>query len=126
MMRPLGKHAVAALAASVLALPLASLGAQAARPLPSAVDSLYQASRQYLARGDTAAALDALEAVERRAPRFAVAFFDHGVILSRRSEMGLALDDVLRRRRAGDKLERALDLDPNNPLYVLELGRLRL
>ncbi|MHB0963333.1 MAG: GWxTD domain-containing protein [Gemmatimonadaceae bacterium] len=125
-MRPLGKHAVAALAASVLALPLASLGAQAARPLPSAVDSLYQASRQYLARGDTAAALDALEAVERRAPRFAVAFFDHGVILSRRSEMGLALDDVLRRRRAGDKLERALDLDPNNPLYLLELGRLRL
>lgn len=126
-MRPLHLHAVVALlVAAFLALRSASLGAQAARPLPPAVDSLYQASRQHLARGDTTAALDALEAVERRAPRFAAAFFDHGVILSRRSAMGLALDDVLRRRRAGDKLDRALNLDPNNPRYLLELGRLRL
>lgn len=125
-MRPLGTHAVPALVASALACLAASLGAQTARPLSSAVDSVYQASRRHLARGDTAAALAALDSVERHAPRFASAFFDHGLILSRRSEMGLALDDVLRRRRAGDKLERALDLDPNNPLYLLELGRLRL
>lgn len=104
----------------------AALGAQAARLLPPAVDSIYRAARQHLARGDTTAALDGLETVQRRAPRFAGAFYEHGVVLSRRSEMGLALDDVLRRRRAGDKLERALDLDPNNPLYLLELGRLRL
>ena len=125
-MRPLRSHAVVPLLAGALALSPAPLGAQAARALPPDVDSLYRSARQQLAHGDTAAALDALETVQRRAPRFAGAFFDHGVVLSRRSEMGLALDDVLRRRRAGDKLERALDLDPNNPLYLLELGRLRL
>lgn len=125
-MRPLSDRSIVALVALAHVLTATSLGAQATRPLPSAVDSLYQASRQHLARGDTAAALDALETVQRCAPRFAAAFFDHGVILSRRSEMGLAFDDVLRRRRAGDKLERALDLDPNNPLFLLELGRLRL
>jgi GWxTD domain-containing protein len=125
-MRPLRSHAIVPLVAGALALVPTALGAQASRPLPPAVDSLYRAARAQLARGDTAAALDGLETVQQRAPRFAGAFFDHGVVLSRRSEMGLALDDVLRRRRAGDKLERALDLDPNNPLYLLELGRLRL
>lgn len=125
-MRPLRTRAVVALVASALALAAGSLGGQAARLLPPAVDSLYQMSRRHLARGDTFAALEAFESVQRRALRFAPAYFEHGLILSRRSEMGLALDDVLRRRRAGDKLERALDLDPNNPLYLLELGRLRL
>jgi GWxTD domain-containing protein len=116
-----------ALVCACAALPDALIAQkQRATALPPAADSLYQLSKQQLSRADTAAALDALGQVERLAPRFAGAYFDHGVILSRRSEMGLALDDVLRRRRAGDLLERALDLDPDNPLYLLELGRLRL
>ncbi len=125
-MRPVRRIAAVASIACAFALVPASLGAQASRPLPPAVDSLYQLAHRQLSVGDTSAALDALETVERRAPRFAAAFFDHGVILSRRSEMGIAIDDVFRRRRAGEMLERALDLDPNNPLYLLELGRLRL
>ncbi len=87
---------------------------------------MYQRAQHALAAGDTAVAIDALEAVQRRAPRFADAFFQQGLILSRRSEMGLAPDDIFRRRRASDLLEKALDRDPDNPLYLLELGRLRL
>jgi tetratricopeptide (TPR) repeat protein len=103
-----------------------TLRAQGTRPLPPAVDSLYRAARTLLAAGDTSGAVDVLATVQRRAPRFAPAFYEHGVILSRRSDMGLAPDDIIRRHRAGEKLERALDLDPDNPLYLLELGRLRL
>ncbi|MEK6612046.1 MAG: GWxTD domain-containing protein [Gemmatimonadota bacterium] len=102
------------------------LDAQASRPLPPATDSLYRESQRLLSVGDTSSALDLLKQVEQRAPRFAQAIFDHGVILSRRSEMGLAPDDIFRRRLAGQQLEKALDLDRGNPLYLLELGRLRL
>lgn len=116
-----------ALSAALLAPGAAvRLGAQAARPLRPPADSLYREARQLLAVGDTTAALDRLKQVERRAPRFAPAFFDHGVILSRRSDMGLAVDDIYRRRLASQKLDEALDLDRGNPLYLLELGRLRL
>lgn len=102
------------------------LHAQASRPLSPPADSLYRESQRLLSVGDTATALDLLKQVERRAPRFAPAFFDHGVILSRRSDMGLAVDNIYRRRVAGQKLDEALDLDRGNPLYLLELGRLRL
>ncbi len=116
----------ASLAAGALSGAATTLGAQAGRPIPPAVDSLYRDARRLLAAGDTSAAIVRLEEVQRRASRFAPAFFDHGVILSRRSEMGIAPDDVLRRHRAASKLGEALDLDPDNPLYLLELGRLRL
>ncbi len=114
--------------AATLAVVLGAVPSQAQQrtTLPSAVDSVYRRALNALAAGDTATALDALELVQRGAPRFADAFYQHGVILSRRSEMGLAPDDIFRRRRAGEKLEAALDRDPNNPLYLLELGRLRL
>jgi len=123
--------ALLALAAALSAVAAPVRSAEAQRPssataLPASLDSLHQAARQQLTQGDTAAALEALELLQRRAPRYAPAFFDHGVVLSRRSEMGLALDDMLRRRRAGELLERGLDLDPDNPLYLLEMGRLRL
>lgn len=104
----------------------APLGAQGSRTPPPTADSLYRESQRVLRAGDSSSALDLLRQVERRARRFAPAFFDHGVILSRRSEMGLAPDDVFRRRLAGQKLDEALDLDRGNPLYLLELGRLRL
>lgn len=102
------------------------LAAQGVRALPPALDSVYQQAQRALAAGDTASGIDLLKTVQHRAPRFAPAFFDHGVILSRRSEMGLSLDDVFRRRIAGQKLDEALELDRGNPLYLLELGRLRL
>ncbi|MDQ8154191.1 MAG: GWxTD domain-containing protein [Gemmatimonadota bacterium] len=103
-----------------------SADAQRRRELAPTLDSLYRQAQAALAHGDSAHGIDLLEQVQRRAPRFPGAFFDHGAILARRSEMGLAPDDVIRRHRASEKLERALDLDPNNPRYLLELGRLRL
>jgi len=126
IMRACGTLLVIALLGWAFAPADRTLNAQGVRALPAATDSLYQSARLRLAAADTTAALDLLEQVERRAPRFPGAFFEHGVILSRRSEMGLAPTDVFRRRRAGEKLERALDLDADNPLYLLELGRLRL
>jgi len=94
--------------------------------LPAAADSLYADARRLLDVGDTAAAIEQLKQVQRRAPRFAPAFFDHGVILSRRASMGLAPDEVYHRYLAGAKLGEALDLDRDNPLFLMELGRLRL
>ena len=73
-----------ALSASLLA-PSATvrLDAQASRPLRPPTDSLYRESQRLLAVGDTSTVLDLLRQVEKKAPRFAPAFFDHGVILSR-------------------------------------------
>ncbi len=129
-------HAAARAAAGLLALTLScpALAQRAPRAsrasraytAPPAVDSLYRDAHRLLEAGDTSAAIERLKEVQRRAPRFAPAYFDHGVILSRRSDMGLAPDDVFRRRLASQKLDEALNLDRNNPLYLMELGRLRL
>ena len=52
------------------------------------------------------------------------AFYERGVLLSRSARLGMT--DVVQRRSAGNQFERALELDPHNPRYLIELGRLRL
>ena len=59
------------------------------------------------------------------APRHAPAFYQRGLMLSRSSSV-LGLTDILRRRTAWQQINHALDLDRNNPFYLLELGRIRL
>jgi GWxTD domain-containing protein len=48
------------------------------------------------------------------------------VLLSRASSLGLGISDLFRRRAASNELNEALDLHSNNPLYLMELGRIRL
>ncbi|MBX9928949.1 MAG: GWxTD domain-containing protein [Gemmatimonadaceae bacterium] len=68
--------------------------------------------------------IELLKQVQRLTPRFAGAYYQHGLLLSRTSQMGLG--DLWRRKTAEDRFEDALKLDPDNPYYYLELGRLRL
>lgn len=93
-------------------------------PLSPAADELWRAAREAVALGDTSRAIQSLERLEKAAPLFAPGWFEHGKLLARTSNMGAL--DLLRRRKAADRVQKALDLDRDNPLYLLELARLRL
>lgn len=74
--------------------------------------------------GDTAAALYELAAATRADPKLADAHYHIGrLYVARASAVESDFDDRLAAERA---LHRALSLDPSNPLYLLELGRLKL
>ena len=87
-------------------------------------DSLIQVALDRTHAGDTTSALRALERATRVAPNYAPAHYHRGMLLSRASRLGMT--DLLQRREASQQLKRALDLDNNNPFYLLELGRVRL
>lgn len=114
------------LALILVAMPAATTAAQGGRgPVgPQVADSLISLAQETARRGDTTHALRLLERATRSAPQYAPAFYQRGVLLSRATRLGLG--DVLQRRAAGGALERALQLDPDNPRYLVELGRLRL
>lgn len=103
------------------ALPQAPLTAQ--EPDTSASTFLVTAA-ELASRGDTAAALATLDRAVRRFPGLGEAHYHRGLLLSRMATFSLS--DHLRRAAAQHALERALALDRDNPLYLLELGRLRL
>ena len=91
---------------------------------PQAADSLISLAQETARLGDTTRALKLLERATKTAPQYAPAFYQHGVLLSRATRLGMG--DIFQRRAAGGSLERALQLDPDNPRYLIELGRLRL
>jgi GWxTD domain-containing protein len=97
------------------------LCAQAPAPEPSA---FLATAAQLTSRGDTAEAIRTLAQAVRLFPGFAEAHYLRGLLLSRTA--GAALGDHLHRLAAQHELEQALNIDHNNPLYLLELGRLRL
>ena len=99
-----------------------SLAAQTSRLAQA--ESLYQGALERARAGDTSAALDALEKANKLAPKFAPAFYQRGLILGRGTRLGMS--DILRRRVAFQLINRALDLDNDNPFYLMELGRIRL
>jgi GWxTD domain-containing protein len=75
-------------------------------------------------RGDTATALELLDRALALDPRLAEAHFHRGQILALRSSARAT--DFEDRREAQASLEAALRYDPDNPLYLLELGKLML
>lgn len=112
----------AAAALWLVALATTSLPAQT--PKLAQAESLYQRALDRVRAGDTTAALKALERANKLAPKFAPAFFTRGVILGRGTRLGMT--DLVRRRVAFQMISRALDLDGENPFYLMELGRIRL
>ncbi|HKG93189.1 MAG TPA: GWxTD domain-containing protein [Gemmatimonadaceae bacterium] len=90
----------------------------------AAADSIVQAALERARAGDTSAALDLLERATKVAPNYAPAHFERGVLLSRTTRLGFS--DLLTRREATGHIKRALELDANNPFYLMELGRIRL
>lgn len=93
-------------------------------PQAATADTLLRFALERAQAGDTTGAIRALERATRVAPNYAPAYFERGVLLSRTTELGMG--DILRRREAAQHINRALELDPGNPFYLLELGRIRL
>ncbi len=103
---------------SALVLATASLDAQ---PPPSSQEpDLFVHARQWLARGDTAAARGALERLTETQPEFAPGWGWLGLILTETASTELM--EFRQRQQAERALRRALQLDPENPLYIYELG----
>jgi GWxTD domain-containing protein len=90
----------------------------------AAADSLIAAALDRARAGDTSSALRTLDRATKVAPNHAPAHYQRGIMLSRSAQLGMS--DLFRRRSATNAIKRALDLDPGNPLYLIELGRIRL
>lgn len=106
-----------------------SLRAQASTPAPpraarAPTDSLVRDARAKAAAGDTATSLALLEIATDQSPRDVDALYWRGLLLSRTTTLSLA--DTPRRLLARRLLDRASEIDPRNPRYLIELGRIRL
>lgn len=114
--------------ALVLALTAVASTARSAHAQPAPrrppTDSLVQEALEKAASGDTSTALALLERATDQSPRDADALYWRGLMLSRTT--ALSLVDTPRRLLAGFLLNRANDIDPTNPRYLIELGRIRL
>ncbi len=93
-------------------------------PAKPPTDSLVREALDKAGSGDTSTALALLERATDQSPRNADALYWRGLILSRTT--ALSLVDTPRRLLAGYLLNRANDIDPANPRYLIELGRIRL
>ncbi|MDQ8161908.1 MAG: GWxTD domain-containing protein [Gemmatimonadota bacterium] len=87
-------------------------------------DVLLSRARAELARGDTAAALETLEAATDHAPRHTEALYQRGRLLTRTTALGF--NDAPRQVLAWRLLNRGAELAPRDARFVLELARLRL
>ncbi|MBI4513528.1 MAG: GWxTD domain-containing protein [Gemmatimonadetes bacterium] len=98
---------------------------------PAAASAQVDVARAHLERGlafasagDTTAALAALREAVRRAPRMAEAHYQLARLhLVRASAVESDFKDRL---AAENALQKALELDPNNPRYLVELGKVKL
>ena len=105
--------------------PLAApLPAQATRALLPAADSLLNRALASAATGDTATALDLLERANKIARKDPEVLYWRGLMLARSTF--LRAGDVPRNWLAWRLLDRAAEIDPKNPRYLLEMGRIRL
>jgi GWxTD domain-containing protein len=89
-----------------------------------AVTAELREAVELAARGDTAAALQRIDQIIRTDPRSAEAHFRRGQLFAiRASSERFQFEDRL---QAEASLGAALRLDPDNPLYLLEFGKLML
>ena len=116
-------RAIGLVVAAMVALPAPSR-AQEADDAVARATRLVADAMQLALRGDTAAALDRLEAATKLAPNLADAHYRRGLLLARQA--GNEIEDMFQRRAAQGAFERALRIDRGNPEYFLEFGRLRL
>jgi GWxTD domain-containing protein len=114
---------LSAIASGTLVVML-SVPLTAQSPRLAEAESLFRIALEQTRDGDTTAALKTLERANKVAPTYAPAFYQRGLILGRGTRLGMS--DVLRRRVAFQMINRALDLDNDNPFYLMELGRIRL
>lgn len=111
----------ALLAALSTAVP-SVLAAQSRARIPTA--ELVREGRSKADLGDTTAALELLRQATEQSPRDPEALFWRSEVMLRTTELGLM--DTPRRIHASRLLNRASELDPDNPRYLIALGRLRL
>jgi GWxTD domain-containing protein len=99
-------------------------GAAAAHAQQDGARAELRLALEAAARGDTASALEGLERAVALQPRLAEAHFQRGLLLSRRASADpFRFED---RTRAEAAFNEALRYDRDNPLYLLELGKLML
>ncbi|MDQ6611206.1 MAG: GWxTD domain-containing protein [Gemmatimonadota bacterium] len=87
-------------------------------------DALVTAALTKAAAGDTAAALQLLETANKHSPRNPDVLYWRGKMLSSTTSIGFT--DVPRNLLAWHLLSRGAEVDPDNPRYFLEMGRIRL
>lgn len=107
---------------TLCALGLISTAASAA-PISAQEPEAYLRARTVLAEGDTLAAVAELRELAKREPDFAPAWGLLGEILTAKAS-GIATD-FQERLEAERALDRALRLEPENPVYLFTLGRLK-
>jgi GWxTD domain-containing protein len=113
-----------ALAAALLTLIPALAAAQSRRASIPAADSLLTRALASAATGDTSMALDLLERANKLAGKDPEILYWRGLMLARTTF--LRMGDVPRNILAWRLLDRAAELDPTNPRYLMEMGRIRL
>ncbi len=114
---PVVRRRCCGLALGLLVLALPTYGLAAAQE-PEA----YRSARAELAAGDTAAALELLRKLTKAAPDYAPGW---GLLGSVLTDIASGVETDFRQRLEADKaLRRALQLDGNNPAYLMALGSL--
>ena len=112
------------LAVALLTLIPVLVGAQSRRASTPAADSLLTRALASAASGDTTTALDLLERANKLAGKDPEILYWRGLMLARTTF--LRMGDIPRNILAWRLLDRAAELDPKNPRYLMEMGRIRL
>lgn len=109
----------------LLVLPLAA-GAQARHTHASTplADSLLTAALESAAKGDTNTAIKTLDHANKLFKKDPEVLYWRGLMLARSTF--LRIGDMPRNVVAWNLLEKAQSLDPKNPRYLMEMGRIRL
>lgn len=121
-MLPMSRNLLAA--GILLSLALAGAGDLRAQHPPNAPRDRLQAGIEAAAQGDTVRALAILDELLSRDPGHAEAHFQRAQIYA--SLASGKATEFEERLLAEDALERAIKEDPDNPLYLLALGKLML
>ena len=111
-------------AVALVTLMPASLPAQSRHARAPAADSLLTRALASAAAGDTGAAHALLERANKIAGKDPEVLYWRGLLLARSTF--LRMSDIPRNLLAWRLLDRAAELDPKNPRYLMEMGRIRL